>query len=71
MEGFDYSFIFEEPWILEQAYAIFANAIEMDDDGNVLNEKYAEMRAAQFIRSIVDKNYEIEPPLEDWEVQLY
>jgi hypothetical protein len=71
LEGFDYSCIFEEPWIMEQAYAIFANVIEMDDDGNVLNEKYAERRAAQFIRSIVDKNYEIEPPLEDWEVSLY
>lgn len=71
LEGIDYSCIFEEPSMMEQAYAIFANVIEMDDDGNVLNAKYAEKRAAQFIRSYVDKDYVVEPPLEGWEVALY
>jgi len=32
------------------------NVIEMDDQGIVCNAKYAEMRAAQFIRSYVDNN---------------
>ncbi|MEW4369980.1 DUF7677 family protein [Paenibacillus kandeliae] len=71
LEGIDYSCIFEEPSALEQAYAIFANVIEMDEEGTVLNAKYAEMRAAQFIRSYVDDNYQMEPALEGWEVALY
>ncbi len=71
LEGIDYSCIFEEPSALEQAYAIYSNVIEMDDDGNVINAKYAETRAAQYIRSYVDSTYTIEPPLEDWEVALH
>ncbi len=71
MEGIDYSCIFEEPSMMEQAYAIFANVIELDEDGNVVNAKYAEKRAAQFIRSYVDKDYVVEPPLEGWKVELY
>lgn len=71
LEGIDYTCIFEEPSMLEQTYAIFANVIEMNDNGEVLNAKYAEKRAAQFIRSYVDTTYEVEPPFEDWEVELY
>lgn len=71
LEGIDYTCIFDEPSALEQVYAIFANVIEMDKDGNVLNAKYAEKRAAQYIRSYVDSSYKISPPLEGWEVELY
>ena len=71
LQGIDYSCIFEEPSALEQAYAIFANVIEMDDEGMVINAKHAEMRAAQFIRSYVDSEYTLEPELEGWEVALY
>lgn len=71
LEGIDYSCIFEEPSALEQAYAIFANTLEIDEHGTVLNEKHAERRAAQYIRSYVDPGYVVEPPLEDWEVHLY
>ncbi|MCL9662281.1 hypothetical protein L2089_16415 [Paenibacillus hunanensis] len=71
LKGIDYSCIFEEPSALEQAYAIFANVIEMDDEGVVCNAKHAEMRAAQFIRSYVDENYTVEPEFEGWEVALY
>ncbi|MDR6551840.1 hypothetical protein [Paenibacillus qinlingensis] len=42
LEGIDYSCIFEEPSSLERAYAIFANVLEMDDKGMILNAKYAE-----------------------------
>jgi hypothetical protein len=69
--GIDYSCIFEEPSALEQTYAIFANTLELDERGTVLNEKHAERRAAQFIRSYVQPDYVVEPPLEDWEVHLY
>lgn len=71
LDGIDYSCIFSEPSALEQVYAIFANAIEMDDNGEVINAKHAEKRAAQYIRSYIDNTYKIEPPLEDWEVALY
>jgi hypothetical protein len=71
LEGIDYSCIFEEPSALEQAYAIFANVLELDDSGVVQNARAAELRAAQSIRSYVDPGYTVEPPFEDWEVHLY
>ncbi|WP_105620111.1 DUF7677 family protein [Vallitalea okinawensis] len=71
LDSIDYSCIFHEPSALEQAYAIFANVIEMDENGIVLNAKYAEKRAAQHIRRYVDSTYIVEPPFEDWEVKLY
>jgi hypothetical protein len=49
----------------------FANNIEMYDTGKVLNAKYAEKRAAQYIRKYCDKCYVIDKPFEDWEVSLY
>ncbi|MBL9013013.1 MAG: hypothetical protein JNL83_02490 [Myxococcales bacterium] len=71
LDGVDYSCIFEEPSALEQTYAIFANVLELDADGRVLDAKHAEHRAAQFIRSYVDSAYRIEPPFEDWELALH
>jgi hypothetical protein len=71
LEGVDYSCIFEEPSALEQAYAIFINVFETDDTGAVINAKDAERRAAQYIRSYVDPNYSVDPPFENWEVQLH
>jgi hypothetical protein len=71
LDKIDYSAIFEEPSALEQTYAIFANLLELDADGTVLNAKHAERRAAQFIRSYVDETYRVDPPFEDWEVALY
>lgn len=71
LDGIDYSAIFEEPSALEQAFAIFINVLELDDAGVVLNARAAEMRAAQFIRSYVDERYDVQPPLEGWEVALH
>lgn len=71
LEEIDYSCIFEEPSALEQTYAIFANVLELDADGTVLNAKHAEHRAAQFIRSYVERAYRVDPPFEDWEVALH
>ena len=72
LEGIDYITLYgEEPSAIEQAYAIYANVIEIDENGIVLNAKYAEKRAAQYIRQYCDNTYKIEPPLEDWEVELY
>jgi hypothetical protein len=71
LEGIDYGCIFEEPSALEQTYAIFANVLELDVNGSVVNAKHAEHRAAQFIRSYVDDAYVVDPPFEDWEVALH
>jgi hypothetical protein len=71
LEGIDYRpVLFAEPSAMEQMYAIFANVIELDDDGSVLNAKYAERRAAQWLRSYIDRSYQIVPPLEVWECEL-
>jgi hypothetical protein len=71
LDGIDYSCIFREPSALEATLAIFSNVLRFDETGQVLNAKHAERRAAQWIRSYVDPNYVIEPPLESWETELY
>lgn len=59
----DYSFA-------EQAFAIFMNNLEIDEEGNVLNYKYCENRAARYVRRYFDSSYTVEPPFERWEVEL-
>jgi hypothetical protein len=72
LEDIDYSgLLSNEPSALELAYAIFSNVIEIDENGQVLNAKYAEYRAAQSIRRYMDPSYVIEPPFEDWETMLH
>jgi hypothetical protein len=71
LEGIDYSCIFVEPSALELTYAIFANVLRFDENGQVLNAKYAEKRAAQWVRSYVNRNYIVDPPFEECEVCLY
>ena len=67
----DYSALLsEEPSALEMVFAIYANVIELDDDGNVLNAKWAERRAAQYILEYV-AGQPAEPPFEDWELELH
>ncbi|MDR1284821.1 MAG: hypothetical protein LBJ88_01310 [Campylobacteraceae bacterium] len=72
LRGINYLELYgEEPSAIEQAYAIYANIIEIDENGIVLNAKYAQKRAAQYIRSYCDKTYKIEPPFESWELELH
>lgn len=72
LDGIDYrAVLMTEPSSMEQLYAIFANVLEIDKNGNVLNARYAELRAAQWLRSYIDPQYKLEPPLEPWEVELY
>ena len=70
LEGFDYSAIFREPSALERVYAIFANVIEMDAQGNVLNAQQAQHRAAQYIAQYISGR-SAETPFADWEIELY
>jgi len=72
LNGVKYLDLFgEEPSAIEQAFAIYANVIELDADGTVLNAKYAEKRAVDYIRTYCDPSFEVVPPYEDWEVALY
>jgi hypothetical protein len=55
---------------LEQPFAVFANVLDVDDDGHVTNDQAAGRRAAQWIRAYCDSSYVVEPPFEDWETEL-
>jgi len=72
LEGVDYRprlMAFGSP--LEQAFAIFANVLQVDENGEVLNEGDARYRAAQWVRSYCDPSYRVEPPFERWETELH
>lgn len=73
LDGIDYKgeVMTDEPSFVEQAFAIFLNNLEFDDAGNTLNYQYSEKRAAQYIRRYFDRNYEVEPPFEPWELENY
>ncbi len=72
LEGVEYMDIFgEEPSAIEMVFAIYANVIELDEDGTVLNGKYAEERACQSLRRYCTPGYTVEPPFEDWETELH
>jgi hypothetical protein len=62
----------DSPSQLEIAFAIFANVLELDDNGEPTNEQYAQRRAAVWIhRYCTGQLPEGEPPLEPWESELY
>jgi hypothetical protein len=75
LKGIDYrELLKKEASLVEQAFAIYANNIEMDDQGKVLNDTHAMKRAAQWIRLVCGKQedkYDVKPEFEDWEVHLY
>ena len=72
LHGIDYLSLYgEEPSAIEKVFAIFANVIELDEDGKVLNAEYAEKRATDYLRSYCDPTFQVEPPYEDWEIALY
>ncbi|MEM7791761.1 MAG: hypothetical protein AAF546_10195 [Verrucomicrobiota bacterium] len=72
LEGIDYLDLYgEEPSAIEQAYAIFMNTLELNEEGNITNLKHAEKRATDYIRSYCDSGFEVEPPYEDWEITLH
>lgn len=72
LEGVDYIDLYgSEPSAIEMTFAIFANVIELDTQGNVINFTHAQKRATDYLRSYCDTSYEVTPPLEDWEMELY
>ncbi|MET4106754.1 hypothetical protein [Hymenobacter sp. UYP22] len=72
LKGVDYLELYgEEPSAIEQVYAIYANVIELDENGLVLNGEYAEKRATDYLRSYCDASFEVAPPYNDWELELH
>ena len=73
LEGIEYwDELRDSPSQMEIAFAIFANVLELDDDGEPLNEKYAERRAAVWLYKYCTGRWpEGEPPLEPWEGDLF
>jgi len=72
LKGIDYRQGLQmEASLVEQVYAIYANNIRLDEAGKVMNQQYAMRRAAQYIRSVCDTSYEVEPAYEEWEVELH
>ena len=61
----------EEPSLMEMAFAIYANVLTLSPEGVPRNARYAERRAAQYIRQYVEPDYVVEPPFADWETSLY
>ncbi|OOQ58813.1 DUF7677 family protein [Mucilaginibacter pedocola] len=72
LEGVDYLLLYgKEPSAIEQVFAIYANVIEMDEMGEVLNDAYAQKRATDYLRSYMDRSFEVQPSYEDWETALH
>ena len=73
MEGIHYvgEILKEESSFAEQAFAIFMNTLEIEEDGNVTNYKQAEFRAAQYIRAYFDNDYVVVPAFAYWETECY
>jgi hypothetical protein len=72
LKGIDYLELYgDEPSAIEHVFAIYANVLELDENGDVLNAKYAEKRATDYLRAYCDRSFVVSPPYEDWEVGLY
>ena len=72
LEGINYLSLYgEEPSAIEQVFAIYANVIELDEHGQVLNAKYAEKRATDYLKRYIDPSFKVEPEYEYWETALH
>ncbi|AZQ32251.1 hypothetical protein EJ357_01150 [Streptomyces cyaneochromogenes] len=73
LDGIDYwEELRESPSQMETCVAIFANVLELDEQGEPVNEKYAERRAATYLYAYcTGKLPPGEPDIEPWECELY
>jgi hypothetical protein len=72
LDGVDYLSLYgNEPSAIEQVYAIFANVLELDENGQVLNAHYAQKRATDYLRAYCDLSFKVDPPYEEWETDLH
>ena len=72
LKDVDYMWLFgEEPSAIEMVFAVFANVIELDENGAVLNYTYAQKRATDYLKSYCIEGFEVDPPFQEWEIELY
>lgn len=72
LKGIDYLSLYgSEPSAIEQVFAIYVNVIKLDEDGTVLNAKYAEKRATDYLRAYCDPTFIVTPEYEAWETELH
>jgi hypothetical protein len=72
LEGIDYLSLYgKEPSAIEAVYAIFANILEIDEHGEVLNAEHAQKRPTDYLRAYCDPSFKVQPPFEDWEATLH
>ena len=72
LEGVVYLSLYgNEPSAIEQVFAIHANVIQLDENGRVLNAKYAEKRATDYLRAYCNPTFIVTPAYEDWETELH
>ena len=72
LKGIEYLSLYgSEPSAIEQVYAIFANVLELDESGQVMNAKHAEKRATDYLRAYCQRGFTVDPPYEDWETALH
>jgi len=71
LSGADWEWLFTEPSIMEGAFAVYGNVIQLDDEGNVTNGDWASTRVAQYLKNSCDSSYNPDPPFEDWEIELH
>jgi hypothetical protein len=72
LKGVDYLPLYgNEPSSIEQVYAIFANVLELDGKGQVLNAQHAQKRATDYLRAYCDRKFKVDPPYQDWELALH
>ena len=72
LEDVDYIELYgKEPSAIEMVFAIFANVIELDENGDVLNFTYAQKRATDYLKSYCIPEFEVSPPFDEWETNLY
>jgi hypothetical protein len=60
-----------DPGAFEMTFAFFSNVLELDENGAVLNYTYAQRRATDYIKSYCIHEFEVIPPYEDRETELY
>ena len=56
---------------LEMLFAILGNVLRVDGEGRVTNAAHARLRAAQYVRSLVDADYRPEPKFTAEETALW
>ena len=72
LEGVDYLSLYgKEPSAIETVYGIFANVLELDENGQVLNAQYAQKRATDYLRAYCNPKFKVDPPFEEWELKLH